>query len=296
MIETLAPRLSRLSPTNLESDIPILPLRNLTIIFPPHPLQPTMQPPYILLLPILALLLPTSISAFTLTLSVPPNLPPLPPTTRAILTTRGHRIKAPVTRRNTFVFRNLSSPFASASDDATTTAYTTSTSSEGKNEQEEEAVTSYLLDIACRDYDFLSYGVDVGSDGVVRVYRVNRGGAVLGEKVVVGEEAVEVRVLRGREYYEGRAGCRFGLFLYIPSVDGLSMGKEGGERENLGGWKGNANKCITVSPLDLLKNPMILIAVVGLGVVVGMPYLMDSSMSTPLPFIFHFSPYVDSDN
>ena len=196
-----------------------------------------MQPPYILLLPILALLLPTSVSAFTLTLSVPPNLPPLPPTTRAILTTRGHRIKAPVTRRNTFVFRNLSSPPASASDDATTAAYTTSTSSEEKNEAE-EAVTSYLLDIACRDYDFLSYGVDVGRDGVVRMYRVNRGGAVLGEKVVVGEEAVEVRVLRAREYYEGRPGCRFGLFLCIPGVDGLSMGKEGGESEIFGGWKG----------------------------------------------------------
>ncbi len=34
----------------------------------------------------------------------------------------------------------------------------------------------------------------------------------------------------------------------------------------------------TVSPLDLLKNPMILIAVVGLGFVFGMPYLMDNSM------------------
>ena len=32
-----------------------------------------------------------------------------------------------------------------------------------------------------------------------------------------------------------------------------------------------------VSPLSLLKNPMILIAVVGLGFVFGMPYLMDSS-------------------
>ena len=39
-----------------------------------------------------------------------------------------------------------------------------------------------------------------------------------------------------------------------------------------------------VSPLDLLKNPMILIAVVGLGFVFGMPYLMDSSM---FPFFCH---------
>lgn len=38
-----------------------------------------------------------------------------------------------------------------------------------------------------------------------------------------------------------------------------------------------------VSPLDLLKNPMILIAVVGLAFVIGMPYLMDNSMFY-LPF------------
>lgn len=45
------------------------------------------------------------------------------------------------------------------------------------------------------------------------------------------------------------------------------------------GWRMLANPWATVSPLDLLKNPMILIAVVGLGFVVGMPYLMDSSRS-----------------
>ena len=41
---------------------------------------------------------------------------------------------------------------------------------------------------------------------------------------------------------------------------------------------------------------MILIAVVGLGVVVGMPYLMDSSMSTLLLSIhFPLCPYIYSD-
>lgn len=39
-----------------------------------------------------------------------------------------------------------------------------------------------------------------------------------------------------------------------------------------------------VSPLSLLKNPMILIAVVGLGFVFGMPYLMDSSKLSLLSF------------
>lgn len=34
-----------------------------------------------------------------------------------------------------------------------------------------------------------------------------------------------------------------------------------------------------VSPLSLLKNPMILMAIVGFGFVVGMPYLLDNSTS-----------------
>ncbi|KAM0797575.1 hypothetical protein BDR22DRAFT_824203 [Usnea florida] len=173
---------------------------------------------------LLYLLLPTLISAFTLTLSVPPHIPALPPSTTAILTTHGHRIQTPITRRNTFVFRNL------------TSSDTTGSGSGSETGGGGEGVV-YLLDIACRDYDFLTYGVDVGRGGEVLVYRVGRGGGVLGEKVVVGEEPVEVRVARGRDYYEARAGF---------------------------------------SPLDLLKNPMILIAVVGLAFVVGMPYLMDN--------------------
>ena len=35
-----------------------------------------------------------------------------------------------------------------------------------------------------------------------------------------------------------------------------------------------------VSPLSMLQNPMILIAIVGLVVVVGMPYLLDNSTSS----------------
>lgn len=55
-----------------------------------------------------------------------------------------------------------------------------------------------------------------GGGGEMRVYRVGKGagpGGVVGEKVVVKSGGlVEVRVLRGREFYEGRAGCRFALF------------------------------------------------------------------------------------
>ena len=48
---------------------------------------------------------------------------------------------------------------------------------------------------------------------------------------------------------------------------------------------------VIVSPLDLLKNPMILIAVVGLAFVVGMPYLMDNSEFQLFLFtlLFHLS-------
>ena len=39
--------------------------------------------------------------------------------------------------------------------------------------------------------------------------------------------------------------------------------------------------CLAVSPLSLLKNPMILIAGVSMVLVFGMPYLMDNSMYSP---------------
>lgn len=44
---------------------------------------------------------------------------------------------------------------------------------------------------------------------MVEVYRIGRGGGELGERVVVGEGPVEVRVVGGRDYYEERVGCMF---------------------------------------------------------------------------------------
>lgn len=58
----------------------------------------------------------------------------------------------------------------------------------------------------------------------------------------------------------------------------IKKGNEGLERQ--AGWA-NADSRWIVSPLSLLKNPMILIAVVGLAFVVGMPYLLDNSMFRP---------------
>lgn len=47
-------------------------------------------------------------------------------------------------------------------------------------------------------------------------------------------------------------------------------------------WVGGANVWCgdVVSPLSLLKNPMILIAIVGLGFVFGMPYLLENSTTS----------------
>jgi hypothetical protein len=146
-----------------------------------------------LLLTILPLL--TFALTYPLTLRVPPTIPALPPSTRAILTTKNHTLTAPVTRANTFNFRSTD----------LTSLFTTQTSTKAETR-------SYLLDIACRDYDFVSYGLDVSSDGKMEVYRVMRGGIEVGGREEVGEAGVEVRVLRAREYYEGRAGCKSGVF------------------------------------------------------------------------------------
>ena len=77
--------------------------------------------------------------------------------------------------------------------------------------------------------------------------------------------------------------------------------------ENLGAHnavnrKGNAggkNDCLrkfnAVSPLSLLKNPMILIGVLGLAFVIGIPYLLENSTphlsEPPLSDCTPFSPF-----
>ncbi|MCJ1260595.1 hypothetical protein MMC22_000457 [Lobaria immixta] len=109
---------------------------------------------------------------------------------------------APLTRVNTFVFRNLTQP------------------------------GSYLLDIGCRDWDFAPMVAHVREGAGIEVGR--KGG---GELKSMEDGGWEARLVRPRQGWEDRGGF---------------------------------------SPLSLLKNPMILIAVVGFGFVVGMPYLLDS--------------------
>ncbi len=132
----------------------------------------------------LLLFLTSLAHAATLTLSLPAHLPPLPPSTRAILTTLGQSYTAPLTRKNTFDFRNLTQS------------------------------GPYLLSVACRDYNIQGLRVDVISRGTigqgddrVEVWSVKKDGGK-GERVFAGEDGrVELRVMGTREFYEGREGC-----------------------------------------------------------------------------------------
>ncbi|KAF2755093.1 hypothetical protein EJ05DRAFT_478902 [Pseudovirgaria hyperparasitica] len=109
---------------------------------------------------------------------------------------------------------------------------------------------SYLATIHCRDYHFETLRVDVtatvAADGTkqdekVTVWQTFRGNEWdnRGERRGEGGSGlvVEVGVGSGKEYYQMRQGF---------------------------------------SPMSFLKNPMILMAVVSMGLIFGMPYLMDN--------------------
>ncbi|KAK8171234.1 hypothetical protein BKA80DRAFT_306014 [Phyllosticta citrichinensis] len=108
---------------------------------------------------------------------------------------------------------------------------------------------SHLLSVHSRDYAFENLRVDVAIEGaeggqeeVVRAWQTFRGNEWdnRGEKRGEGRGGranLEVRVLGGKEYYIQRGGF---------------------------------------SPLSFLKNPMILMGLFSLGLIVGMPYLMDN--------------------
>ncbi|MCJ1465341.1 hypothetical protein MMC07_003959 [Pseudocyphellaria aurata] len=148
-------------------------------------------------------LLPCALaSGQILTLHLPTNLPPLHSSTNALLIKTGFTRTAPLTRANTFVFRNLTES------------------------------GSYLLDIGCRDWDFAPMVAHVREEGDIVVGR--RGG---GDIKRMEGGGWEVRAVKPRDNWEDRGGF---------------------------------------SPMSLLKNPMILIAVLGFGFIVGMPYLLDS--------------------
>ncbi|KAI9851670.1 MAG: hypothetical protein M1824_002582 [Vezdaea acicularis] len=173
------------------------------------------------------LTLPLLSLATTLTLLLPPttllpNPSTLPPSTFALLQTSGQAIHAPLSRANTFLFRNLTAG-------------------------------SYLLDIICKDYTFQPYRVDItlstsastSASDTIEVYQLihAQGWDAKGPKLPplsgfsAGNSVFEVQPLATKDYYEARPGF---------------------------------------SPLDLLKNPMMLMAGASLLIVFGMPYLMEN--------------------
>jgi hypothetical protein len=126
---------------------------------------------------------------------------------------------------------------------------------------------SYLLDVHCHTFAFKPLRVDVhsGAEEKVEIWGTFRGnewsnrGEVVEVKTAAGVWEFEVRVAQAKEYFLERSGCKY--CRDFPNMRDMLLTCDG----------------ILVSPLSILKNPMILIALVSMGVVFGMPYLMDNS-------------------
>jgi ER membrane protein complex subunit 7 len=167
----------------------------------------------------------------------------LPASTHATLTTLSNTYSAPLRSDNTFDFRNVSSG-------------------------------SYLLDVHCHTHAFAPLRVDVrevvttvvGDDQEVQVWGTFRGnewsnkGEVVQAQREEGVWTFDVRVQGGKDYFIERAGCESQPILFKSRFHLLMI------------WN-------SVSPLGLLKNPMILIAGFSMLIVFGMPYIMDNSSS-----------------
>ena len=76
----------------------------------------------------------------------------------------------------------------------------------------------------------------------------------------VGVWGFDVKCMGKKEYFIERTGCKWSP--RYPAV---------GRRSH------STNLALTVSPMSILKNPMILIAGVSMILVFGMPYIMDNS-------------------
>ena len=150
-------------------------------------------------------------SALTLTLSVPPHIPALPSTSTAYLESYNRTLTTLITRANTFKFIDIDAA--------------------AKLDGKEQSTIQYLLDVACRDYDFASYGVDVKFDGKAgpsaEVYRMSRGGSESNaDRAVVTDEnpaVVELKVLKAKEHYETRVGCQSWKSFFPPFLHEQDM-------------------------------------------------------------------------
>lgn len=163
----------------------------------------------------------------------------LPSTTHATLQSSGPPLDAYLTRSNTFNFANVSAG-------------------------------SYLATVHCRDYVFEPLRIDVSLEEavegsgdkkeVVKAWQTFLGNEWDNKGESRGEGGnglvIEARVVATKYFYQERGGCEF-----VHKMEDEAM-----------------MLTLTVSPLSFLKNPMILMAVVSMGLMFGMPKLMENSM------------------
>ena len=172
-------------------------------------------------------------------------------TTHATLQSSGPPLDAYLTRANTFNFNNVS-------------------------------VGSYLATIHCRDYAFEPLRIDVtleeaveGSGEkkeVIRAWQTFLGNEWDNKGESRGEGGnglvIEAKPVGPKHFYTERQGCKFCTHTHIDN----------NSRHKLTNTQ-------SVSPLSFLKNPMILMAVVSMGLIFGMPKLMENSKLQAEPSI-----------
>jgi hypothetical protein len=191
-------------------------------------------------------------SALSLTINVPASPPSLPnpntlaPSTHATLSSLSTSASAPLTDRNTFVFRNLTQG-------------------------------SYLLDIHAPTHAFIPLRVDVAADGTLYAWETHRGndwenkGEALpaldfGVRGGEGQRGFNARVIGGKAYFVERSKCT--LRSRFPD-DAIEE---------------DADLIPLVNIVNIvMKNPMILMGLVTMVLFLGMPYLMNNSMSFLYP-------------
>lgn len=90
-----------------------------------------------------------------------------------------------------------------------------------------------------------------------------------------GKEAIygfDVKAGPEKSYLVERAGCKCFHHLGLPGLIIISRDHFCAVLAHT-----NSKNLDIVSPLGILKNPMILIAIASMGVVFGMPYLLENS-------------------
>lgn len=158
----------------------------------------------LLLFPLL-FLLPFLTSSTVLTLTLPSSLQALPCSSHATLTTHGHTLSAPVTRANTFVFTNLTTP------------------------------NTYLLEVWSIAWEFdhgfvvlkSTTSASVSDFLELEVYKLKAG--LGGRRIRVlpspdsqqtdGKVIVPWAVKGPRNYYESRPSCNFPLSFLLHGID-----------------------------------------------------------------------------